>query len=68
MPVSFAVLECESEGQKSPRGAPDRRLKKELTWCRCGAPPPRLSGGNFRREGTASPGRQKRGAGTKELG
>ena len=40
MPVSFAVLECESEGRKSSRGAPDRRLNKELTWCRSGAPPP----------------------------
>jgi hypothetical protein len=40
MPVSFAVLECESEGQKSSRGAPDRRLNKDIELVPLGAPPP----------------------------
>jgi hypothetical protein len=66
MPVSFAVLECESEGQKPPRGAPDRRLHKDTTWCRS-APRPLGFRGKHREGNETAPTRPPPGAGTKEL-
>ncbi len=71
MPVSFAVLECESEGLKSPCAGGGSRPQRITRWWRPSPALPLLRQRNKTLEGNETgitrP-REKRGVGTKELG
>jgi hypothetical protein len=54
MPVSFAVLECESEGPKPPCAGGGSRLNKGLAWWRP-LPAPLCFGGGTTNGGNGLP-------------